>query len=189
MEENEFESFVRHHRHAFEEGGPDAKVWSALEKTFPAKPSGGIVRSMQHHWLKIAVVLVLLINVGVLIKMFVFDKPVASETVVNNNAVAPSAQDAQAYYASQIEQKLQAIRQFPQDQLGLDSAAQAELQLRNSTYEALQKELKANPGNERIHAALIQYYQLKVELLDRILDELQEKHPHTKNTIHYERTT
>ena len=187
MEENEFERFVRHHRYSFEEGGPGPNVWAALEKELPAKPSGGIVRSMQRHWLKIAVVLVLLINVGVLVKMFVFNKPATSENSVAANAV-PDTQDAQVYYTSQIEQRLQAIRKFPEDQLGLDSAARSELQLRNGTYDALQKELKNNPGNERIHAALVQYYQLKLELLDRILDELQEKHPHTKNVNNYERT-
>lgn len=188
MEENEFEGFVRHHRYSFEERGPSAKVWEALEKELPKRSSGGVVRSLQRHWLKVAVILVLLVNVGVLVKMFVLNKPAQSGTTVTLSNPAPSTEDAQVYYTSQIEQKLQAIRQFPPDQTGLDSAALAELQLRNSTYDALQKELKTNPGNERIHAALIQYYQMKVELLDKILDELQEKHPRTQKQLNYERT-
>jgi hypothetical protein len=101
--------------------------------------------------------------------------------------VSPELQDAKMYYTSQIEQRLTAIKAYPSSVVGLDSSARKELELRNETYQVLEAELLQNPGNERIKAAMIHYYQLKMDLLDKILDELREKQPATQNKPNYER--
>jgi hypothetical protein len=69
----------------------------------------------------------------------------------------------------------------------LDSTARKELELRNETYQVLETELIQNPGNERIKAAMVHYYQLKLDLLDKILDELKEKQPGIQKHANYER--
>jgi hypothetical protein len=101
--------------------------------------------------------------------------------------VSPELQDAKMYYTSQIEQRLTAIKAYPSSVVGLDSSARKELELRNETYQVLEAELLQNPGNERIKAAMIHYYQLKMDLLDKILDELREKQPAKQNQPNYER--
>ncbi|MCK7553889.1 hypothetical protein MKQ70_02245 [Chitinophaga sedimenti] len=59
------------------------------------------------------------------------------------------------------------------------------MSLKNDTYQMLEKELQRNPGNERIRAAMIRYYKMKLELLDKII-EAHEEHSTNKQYKQYE---
>ncbi|MFB6453675.1 hypothetical protein ACE38W_00260 [Chitinophaga sp. Hz27] len=167
-----FERFIQQNRAAFDQPGPSSRVWEAMEKELGQQEKGRVVRMLSKNWFKAAVIAVLLINAGVLF-LFVKHRQQAS----NNVAVMfPEMQEAQVYYSSRIEARLDSIRSYPADELGLDSTSRKELELKNDTYKMLEKELKNNPGNERIRAAIIRYYQLKLDLLDKILEDLQERH-------------
>ena len=43
----------------------------------------------------------------------------------------------------------------------------------DSVYVQLQKDLKANPSDERIISAMIEHYQTKVEVMSYIVDQLK----------------
>jgi len=48
-----------------------------------------------------------------------------------------------------------------------------EMKSMDSVYVSLQKELKANPNDERIINAMIEHYQTKVEVLNYIVSQLK----------------
>ncbi|MDR6569312.1 hypothetical protein SAMN05660461_6111 [Chitinophaga ginsengisegetis] len=178
-----FEGFIRQHRNEFEEEGPSPRVWSALEQELTGRRKGKVISLLQKNWFKAAVIAVLLANAGALFYFTKHRQPQQQELAV----LAPDIQEAGVYYTSRINEKLQLIDAYPDSALGLDSAARKELELRNDTYKALEKELKNNPGNERIRAAMVRYYQLKLDLLDKILEELHDKHVAPGQTKkHYE---
>jgi hypothetical protein len=180
MPEKSFEDFISQHRPDFEEQGPGPGIWAQLEKEL-APPKKGLVHMLGRHWLKAAAVLVLVVNSVMIFQFLQMKKAQHLENV------SPELQDAKMYYTSQIEQRLTAIKAYPSSVVGLDSSARKELELRNETYQVLEAELIQNPGNERIKAAMIHYYQLKMDLLDKILDELREKQPATQKQPNYER--
>jgi hypothetical protein len=167
-----FEGFIRQHRDEFEEQGPSPRVWSALEQELTGKRKGKVISLLQKNWFKAAVIAVLLANAGALFYFTKHRQSPQQELAV----LAPDIQEAGVYYTSRINEKLQLIDAYPDAALGLDSTARKELELRNDTYKALERELKNNPGNERIRAAMVRYYQLKLDLLDKILEELHNKH-------------
>ncbi|MEC5146198.1 hypothetical protein [Chitinophaga sp. 212800010-3] len=174
-----FESFIREHRDEFEERGPSPLVWDALEKELSGRKGGKVVQLLRKNWFRAAVIAVLIVNAAALVYFARHKQQRQQELAV----LAPDIQEAGAYYTSRINEKMKLIDAYPTSELGLDSMALRELELRNDTYKALEKELKNNPGNERIRAAMIRYYQLKLDLLNKILEELQEKHvtpDHTK---------
>jgi len=179
MPDNSLESFMRKHKADFEEQGPSAGLWDALEQQLPVPPKIGLVRLLGRHWLKVAVMLVLAINTIFVYRYLQFKQ---QESI---GFISPELQDAKVYYTTKIEQKLSAIKAYPAAEIGLDSSARKELELHNSTYEMLEKELQNNPGNERIRAAMVRYYQLKLDLLEKILEELDEKHA-PKKIRHYD---
>lgn len=183
MPEN-FESFIQQHRDAFEEPGPSPRVWDALERELEGGRKGRVVSLLGRNWFKAAVIAVLLVNAAVLFYIAKHKQQQQQDLAV----VIPEIQDAKVYYTNRINEKLELINAYPANELGLDSAARQELQLRNDTYKTLENELKNNPGNQRIRGAMIRYYQLKLELLDKILEELQEKHatPSTHTKKQYE---
>lgn len=182
MSDNGLEGFIRQHREDFDERGPGAHVWRELEQELKGRRRPGVVLLLKRHWLKAAVVLVLVVNSVMLFQFLRFKKQQQDLGVI-----APELQEAKLYYTSQIEEKLHAIGQYPREALGLDSTARKELELRNDTYQLLEKELQENPGNERIRAAMIRYYQLKMDLLDKILEELRSKQPASKKLNDHER--
>jgi hypothetical protein len=49
----------------------------------------------------------------------------------------------------------------------------SELKSMDSVYVSLQKELKANPNDERIISAMIEHYQTKLEVMTYIVDQLK----------------
>ncbi|TWF32522.1 hypothetical protein FHW36_11548 [Chitinophaga polysaccharea] len=180
-----FESFIQQHRDEFEGPGPSPRVWAALEKDLTEQRQGRVVQLLRKNWFKAAVIAVLMINAAAIFYFTGHKRHQQQEL----SAISPDLQEARTYYTTRINAKLQLIDAYPANELGLDSTARQELQLRNDTYKALEKELKNNPGNERIRAALIRYYQLKLDLLDKILEELQDRHAvpgHTKKQYEVE---
>lgn len=175
----DFESFIQQHRGAFDEPGPSPRVWDALERELEGSRKGRVVSMLGKNWFKAAVIAVLLVNAAVLFYFARHKQQQQQDLAV----VIPEMQDAKVYYTTRINEKLELINAYPASELGLDSTAKQELQLRNDTYKTLENELKKNPGNERIRGAMVRYYQLKLELLDKILEELHERHAaptHTK---------
>ena len=82
--------------------------------------------------------------------------------------------EVEIYYKSLISEK--------SDELNTWSAIQSEeekniihkeLKEMDKTYDQLQKELKANPNDERIIHAMIQHYITKLEIMNKILSQLK----------------
>lgn len=88
--------------------------------------------------------------------------------------VSPQYREVENYYVHQVglmEGQLQTVDfgNNPEQKVLL----QNELKSMDSTYVQLQKELKANPNDERIINAMIEHYQTKVEVITYIVNQLK----------------
>jgi len=88
--------------------------------------------------------------------------------------VSPQYKEVENYYVHQVnlmEGELQNVDfgTNPEQKEML----QKEMKSMDSTYVQLQKELKANPNDERIINAMIEHYQTKIEVLSYIVDQLK----------------
>ena len=88
--------------------------------------------------------------------------------------VSPQYKEVENYYVHQVnlmEGELQNVDfgTNPEQKEML----QKELKSMDSTYVQLQKELRANPNDERIINAMIEHYQTKIEVLSYIVDQLK----------------
>ena len=89
--------------------------------------------------------------------------------------VSPEYSEVEQYYVRQVNYMEDEIKAMP---LG-DDPAQKEMLLKelenmDSVYEDLQKDLKANPNDERVINAMIEHYQKKVDVMNYILTQLKE---------------
>jgi hypothetical protein len=137
------------------------------EKPFGEK-GGSITISYRRLWQAAAAVILLIIvgywaTQGYLSRQ---DSPqVAQEQPLRK--LNPELAEAEAYYTSLIRERQEELRQiapkefeeFEQDMKSLDAA-----------YTELLKELKKNPSQEKITAAMIQNLRLRIEILD---DQIQ----------------
>jgi len=88
--------------------------------------------------------------------------------------VSPQYKEVENYYVHQVnlmEGELQNVDfgTNPEQKEML----QKEMKSMDSTYVQLQKELRANPNDERIINAMIEHYQTKIEVLSYIVDQLK----------------
>jgi len=89
--------------------------------------------------------------------------------------VSPQYREVENYYIHQVnimESELgsEQINNNPEQR----EILKKEMKSMDSVYVQLQKELKANPNDERIINAMIQHYQMKVEVLNYIITQLKE---------------
>ncbi len=122
--------------------------------------------------LKAAAVAILVVLSG----LWVYDN--INETKINQgialSEISPEYGEVEMYYTHLVNQKYGEINQSK----SLDSLQKVllvhELNNMDSIYENLKKDLVTNPNDQRVINAMIQHYQLKVEVMNQILNQLQQ---------------
>jgi hypothetical protein len=134
--------------------------------------TGTIKRSIVPYLLKAAVV-TLLVTLSSLWTWDHFIRPDRNRMTLGQ--VSPQYREVENYYVHQVnlmESELVNIdlKNNPEQKEMLLT----ELKSMDSVYVQLQKELKANPNDERIINAMIEHYQTKVEIMSYIVSQLKE---------------
>jgi len=104
--------------------------------------------------------------------------------------VSPQYKEVENYYIHQVSLMQDEIvntdlQNSPEQKEMLIS----ELQSMDSVYVSLQKELKANPNDERIISAMIEHYKTKLEVMTYIVDQLKAIRKDNTNTEENEKVT
>ncbi|MBT3209673.1 MAG: hypothetical protein HN704_05160 [Bacteroidetes bacterium] len=87
-------------------------------------------------------------------------------------------EEIEVFYCSKIEQKLKVLTKISYfDSKIKNEFLSKEFQEIETSYSELQKELGANGDDSRIIEAMIRNYQIKTELLDKIINELNNINP------------
>jgi len=166
------EDIIRDNKDFFEEAEPlnghlerfNRKLEVRFQKFAPK-------RSIVPYLLRAAVV-TLLITLSSLYTWDHFIRPGSKRMTLGQ--VSPQYKEVENYYIHQVnmmEGELINIdlKNNPQQKTMLLD----EMKSMDSTYISLQKELKANPNDERIINAMIEHYQTKLEVMTYIVNQLQ----------------
>ena len=82
--------------------------------------------------------------------------------------------EADIYYASQVDARYNEIKDFEFADREEKDLLLKELKDLESYHRQLMKDLEANPDDERVLSALIRHYQLKLEVMDQIIRQLNQ---------------
>lgn len=82
--------------------------------------------------------------------------------------------EVEMYYTHLVNQKYGEINQSESFDSTQKTILVQELKEMDSIYENLKKDLTTNPSDKRVINAMIQHYQLKVKVMNQILDQLQQ---------------
>ncbi len=162
MPQDHLEEFIIRHREDFDGAIPSLKVWAEidnqLEKQVPFR------RKKVWMYSRIAAAVVFLLIAGGVIGNFI--------TADTNQPVAlnPELQEMEAFYSQQFQKKYTQLTSLYHDESIENDLGQIDVFL-----EELKQELAKAPkgSEERIIENLIQSYQLKIQILDRILERIQ----------------
>ena len=167
------DEIIRNNRDFFEEAEPSEGHLGRFERKLEVRFGRAVVkRSIVPYLLKAAVV-TLLVTLSSLWTWDNFINPARKKMALGD--VSPEYREVENYYLHQVnmmesEIKTFAIANDPEHTAVLKD----EMREMDSVYVQLQKDLKANPNDERIINAMIEHYQTKVEVMSYILNQLKE---------------
>lgn len=116
---------------------------------------------------------------------FIYFTPDSQGLIVNANknkavslaSVSSEYQEVEFYYTSSINSGIEQWNALSQEGLiseDEETMMQAELKEFESLYKTLQEDLAANPSDERVINAMLNFYQTKLSLINMIVNKLEE---------------
>jgi len=170
---NTIEEIIRSNRDFFEAGEPSKghleRFSRKLELRFGSMTP--VKRSIVPYLLKAAVV-TLLVTLSSLWTWDNFIRPDRTRMALGD--ISPEYREVENYYLHQVKLMESEIGniEFMNDQEHRDMLMN-EMKDMDSVYVHLQKELRANPNDERIINAMIEHYQTKLEVMSVIVNQLK----------------
>jgi hypothetical protein len=159
------EQFVRENRYDFDSEIPNLKVWANIEKALPTRKEGA--KTLTFNWLRRAAAAVALLIMGVGIGLFINNKS-SNDAMVGT---VPEFKEAEEFYNQKMASQMTKLVGYNPDPSVLSDLKKVD-EVRNE----LKKELELTPdtNREEIIRRLIQNYQTKLGILERVLNNIEE---------------
>ncbi len=170
---DELEKYIRENRDAFDLAEPREghfeRFAGKMEKT-----AGTTSPFRWRYFLQAAVIAVLVI----LSSLWIYDRvsgPPDGHRMITLSDISAEYREAEIFYTSMINRKYEEIKSFDFHDNSLEQEMLLnELSEMDAVYRSLQEELSSEKGNQMIINAMIRHYQLKLEIMSRIIDHLYE---------------
>ena len=166
------EDIIRSNKDFFEDAEPSEGHMERFNRKLEMRFQVATVkRSIVPYLLKAAVVTLLI----TLSSLWTWDHFIRSgSNKMTLGQVSPQYKEVENYYVHQVNMMEGEIvnvdlKSNPEQK----SLLMKEMKSMDSTYVSLQKELKANPNDERIINAMIEHYQTKLEIMTYIVNQLK----------------
>lgn len=173
------ERFIRDNREEFDHEVPSLEVWSKIDRKVNGKVANVVFLS-RSRIISYAAAAVILLGIGVFLGSQFQQKelPVVASIAGEEPALPQQYAEIEDYYRHQYEQQVQMLTNYQVDPTFKEDLVEFE-----QVMQELKTELaKAPKGNEeRIVSAIIQNYQLKIDILKRVLDRMQTLNPKVQN--------
>jgi hypothetical protein len=106
--------------------------------------------------------------------------------------VSPEVREAHFYYSSLMDKKYEQIKEFDFRNEEQKEMLLNELQDMDSIYVNIKDDLRTNPNDPRVVNALIRHYQMKLDVMNQILEQLrainEQRKSNEKKDENYETT-
>jgi len=166
------EDIIRSNKDFFEDAEPSEGHFERFNRKLEMRfQVNTVTRSIVPYLLKAAVV-TLLITLSSLWTWDHFIRPGRSRMTLGQ--VSQQYKEVESYYVHQVNLMEGEIVSIDlKNNPAQKTMLLKEMKSMDSTYVSLQKELKANPNDERIINAMIEHYQTKLEVMSYIVNQLK----------------
>lgn len=183
---NRLEDIIKRERGAFDDREPSDGHFERFSfKLATRLHAGKAKRSIMPYLLKAAVV-TLLVTLSSLWTFDHFVRPNLKKQMTLSE-VSPEYREAERYYVRQVNMMENEFTTLDIASPEQKEMLMGELAAMDSVYTELQKELRANPDDQRIIDAMITHYQTKIEVMSYLLDQLRQIKAETENPVSHEK--
>ena len=161
----DLENFINNNREDFDNEVPDLKVWANIDKKLAQKEQSKVVPFFNIRRIAAACLLLL---AGGLFGFYMSGS--GSKSTIGQKQFSPEFVEAESFYKNQYNEKVARLANYE-----IDHEFSDDLQQFEAIMEELKIELAQVPKNnrERLITTIIQNYQTKIEVLERILERLE----------------
>ncbi len=176
MQRDELENFVLDKREAFDDAIPSLKVWADIDRALN-KPSVSQPLTFQRFFKVAAAVAAILVVGGFGGNLLTRWQQADSAAIIEK--VNPEYLEMEQYYRQQISTKVQQLARYEPN-----GTFMSDMKKMDQVMEELKEELCVAPKGqeEEIIATMIQTYQTKVAILERVLEQMRTSKPQPKKT-------
>ena len=154
------ENFIRDHRQDFDLFEPADAMWEGIEK----KMDKGKSHRFTYYLSRAAAVAAIFILSFTIQQYFWGAK---------GDVGIPELQEAEGYYTSLIEMKLEQVKPLLSEHPELQEELEHDLIELDSIYKNLKEDLKDNIANQEILEAMIDNYRLRIDILEEMVHFLE----------------
>jgi hypothetical protein len=176
---DKLEKYIIENREAFDIHEPGAEAWKKIEKNIRSK------RTI--NWRIIigraaAVILIFAASYMVHDLLDGKNREIArSGTKKEKELVIPELIEAEVYYSTLIDEKLQEIKPMFNEDPMLEKEIRYDLNQLDSIYEELKNDLRDNIANQEVIEAMIQNYRMRLSILEDVLSHMQPEEDDNKS--------
>jgi hypothetical protein len=189
-----FEQFMQDHRDEFDTDEPGEQVWNKLQQQLtPPKKQSPVLLMRIFKWTAAAGILIL---AGLGVYSLLINKQESRPAVVNKTAPAvqddkmlqkinPGYAEEVYHFTRLIEIKQTELKKIEKDHPRLYKKFVSDITRLDSSYNALSRELPANPNREQLLEAMIENLRLQTEILNQqlnIIKQIKDTNSHESNT-------
>ena len=185
---NRIEDIISKGRAAFDDREPSEGHFERFSYRLATRLHASTVRRSIVPYLLRAAVVTLLVTLSSLWSYDHFIRPSLKKTMTLSE-VSPEYREVESYYVTQVKFMENDISTIDLNNPEQKQIMMKELASMDSVYVELQKELKANPSDQRVIDAMIKHYQTKIDVMSYILDQLRQMKAETENTGSHEKVT
>lgn len=168
MKTDRLEEFIKANREEFDQREPSAKVW---ENISGPKSKTKVIRLNKYLLRIAAVIAVVAVTSAVLLKTNIL-----APGNLAQNTKDPELQElieAEAFYAQQVNGKLDEIRKCYYTYPELKEEIETDLTELQVMYDTLKTDLQENVSNKMVIEAMIENNRIRLKLVDQVLDQIK----------------
>ena len=175
---DQLEDYIRENREAFDDAVPSLKVWAAIDKELSTQAHNDTDTQQTGRSISLwrivtmAASVVLLLGVGAILGSQLSSGNGTQENLASDSEISREVEDMKSYYETQIKSTEAKLVHYNERKNIAPDLEQIDQQL-----EELAEELKSVPAGseEQVINAMINSYQAKAAILEKVLENLENK--------------
>ena len=174
------EEYMKNHRAEFDTDQPREGHFERFGQRIRQPP---VRRINFRHALQIAASVAIILASG-----WVIIKQSKSGDKVAQSEIPAEMLETEEYYATQVSSRYDQIQDFIFENSGEKAKLLDELKNLDEFQQQLVRDLELNPDNDQVISAMIRHYQMKLDVMDQIINQLnqfksQTTHNHEKESV------
>ncbi len=187
---DKLKEFANNHREDFDVFEPRPELWQQIcQQTQAPKKEAKVINIKfgerasiiaDMFFMRVAAAIILLLGCGLTLLLMKQNNPAINNMMAvgqtqSIGTIAPEIIEVEAYYVSQIEEKKNELSEYDKKVLGLGEQKEIDQELArlDKNYLQLKKQLYTTPNTEEIVEAMVQNLQIRIGVLNRQLEVLQ----------------